>query len=249
MKKVIICDRGNVSKVSSFCEKNNFGVNIDILYYPDYLNLNVNTIENILEGYKNTEITSIHGPIDGLCFGSGDELVKSIAKKRFEYAYKLSCKFNSKNIILHNGYTHGTTLPKYWFKESIPFWKNFLQNKNCDSTFYLENLTEHSPDIIFDLINSVNKSNLKMCFDVGHANIFSKIDLIKWIEKANMQIGIVHLHNNNGIDDEHLELNTGKINMLEICNALEKYCPNAIWAIETRKYQKSIEWLKNNYLL
>jgi hypothetical protein len=46
--------------------------------------------------------------------------------------------------------------------------------------------------------------------------------------------------------NEMKRLNNGKIDMAEICSALEQYCPNAIWGIMTSEYENSIEWLIEN---
>ena len=85
-----------------------------------------------------------------------------------------------------------------------------------------------------------------MCLDIGHANIYSKIDVTDWIEKVNKNIGFVHLHNNFGENDDHNGLNNGNINMNEVCEALEQYSPNAIWEIETEEWKESIKWLLEN---
>jgi sugar phosphate isomerase/epimerase len=217
----------------------------------------VGNIQNIicdyLEIYKNIEIYSMHGPFVDLSFGSIDNLIMEATEKRFEYTYQVSCKLKINNIVLHNGYipdtkapSWGTTYPPNWIKRSKLFWDNFLQNKELEKMFYIENFMEYNPDIILELLTKVNRKNFKMCFDVGHANIFSKIGIIKWIEIVNENIGFVHLHNNNGETDEHAGINNGKINMLEICNSLEEYSPNAIWAIETKECEESIEWLIRN---
>jgi len=85
-----------------------------------------------------------------------------------------------------------------------------------------------------------------MCLDIGCVNIYSNMKITEWIEKVNKNIGFVYLYNNDGKMDKHKGLNNGKINMIEICEALEQYCPNAIWQIETTEYEDSIKWLKKN---
>jgi sugar phosphate isomerase/epimerase len=246
MKQIILCDDGNIVEVSKLCRKYHIGVNIDRFYKPDYLENSPNAINEHLECYKNIDICSIHGPFADLNFGSSDVLIREVTAKRFEYAYDISCKLGCKNIILHNGYVPGTSTPSNWIKRGRIFWDDFLNNKNRETIFYIENLLEHDPEIINDVINMTSKNNLKICFDTGHTNVFSKIKITEWIEKMNKNIGFVHLHNNYGERDEHNGLDNGNINMMEICIALEQYSPNAIWAIENLEYKKSIEWLIGN---
>jgi sugar phosphate isomerase/epimerase len=241
MKRVLLCDSGNPVKVSKLCGENNLGVNVDGFCMPDSYENNSKLISETVAAYKKTGIYSIHGPFCDLCFGSSDKLIREITGKRFEYAYELSCKLNCKNIVLHNGYVPGTSFPQEWINRGRQFWESFLDNKNTETTFYIENLFEKEPDIIIDLVNAVNKNNLKMCLDIGHANLYSKIKTAEWIEKSNEKIGFVHLHNNFSENDDHNGINNGTINMDEICRALEQYCPNAIWAVETKELEKSIE--------
>ena len=243
MKKILLSDRGKVKETSILCDKYNVG--IDAGSFRDY-NIskhNPNTINEILSSYENTAIYSIHGTIADLIFESS--IIKR-TKKRFEAIYGFSEKLNCKNIVFHNGYVPGASKPEKWIKDAKVFWDEYLKNKDTETIFYLENFLETSPYIIINLIEEVNKNNLKMCFDIGHANIYSKIEIMKWIEIAYKNIGFVHLHNNDGRTDSHDGLNNGVINILEICKALEHYCPDAIWALETKELETSINWLRLN---
>ena len=233
MKQIIICDLRNIFEISKFCESNNFDVNIDQFSVPDFLEKSPNAIDEHQQIYKNVNIYSIHGSKYDLNIGSRDSLIREVTLKRYESTYEISEKLKCKNIIFHNGYVPGTTSHSSWVKRAKVFWNKFLRNKPREVNFYIENLVEHNPDIIIDVVNSVNSKNLKVCFDIGHANIFSKVEIITWIEKMNSNIGFVHLHNNFGIKDVHFGLGNGVICMKEICIALEHYCPESIWAIET----------------
>ena len=246
MKKILLSDFGDIRTTPSLCKKYNLGVDAGSFCFYDFYPPDSEIINKHLTSYKNIEIYSIHGPIADLIFESN---VITEAKTRFEYAYNILPKLNCKNMILHNGYVSETSLPENWIKNAGTFWKNYLKNKDNGTNFYIENYMETSPDIILDLINDVNKNNFKMCLDTGHVNIFSDIKITEWIEKANKNIGFVHLHNNGGKKDDHNALNNGTINMLDVCKTLEQYSPDAIWALETTYLEESVEWLKKNNFL
>ena len=59
------------------------------------------------------------------------------------------------------------------------------------------------------------------------------------------RIGYVHLHDNQGKEDEHLGLGRGSIPMVETLHCLQECCPQAVWAIEAHELgiEQSIEWL------
>ena len=246
MKKIILCDTGNFKKVSELCKKYNLGVNININTPECYLKFNPNEINEIIEGYKNVTIGSIYGSFKDLNFTSNDELIRKVTAKRYEYIYKISFKFNCKNIILPYSYDPRYISPS--LKVGAGFWTEYLKNKDKETIFYIENIMDPTPGFInclIDLIN-INKENLKMCFDIGHAIKFSKLEITEWIKQVNKNIGIVNLYNISEEGGKPNALNNGIINMDEICTALEQYCPNAIWKINTVEYEKSIKWLREN---
>ena len=154
-----------------------------------------------------------------------------------------------KNIVLPNGHVPGRVES---LAVGIVFWRYFLRNKDKETMFYIKNVLDETPVFINELINvinNVNKYNLKMCLDIGCANVFSNVKILDWIKEVNKNIGFVYLYNNDGKMGKHKRLNSGKINMIEICEALEQNCPNAIWQIDTVEYEDSIKWLKeNNYI-
>ena len=245
MKRIVLCDAGDYKKVTELCIKYSLGVNIDVSTPEYYLMYNPNEINEIIEGYRNVEIFSVNGSFEDLNFWSADELIREVTTKRYEYAYEISCKLKCRNIVLPNGCGPSAIYhPSLYVGTMV--WKDFLKNKDKESIFYIKNVLDHSPVILNELINIVDKDNLKMCFDIGYANTHSKIKITEWIEKVNKNIGFVKLYNNNGEANEHNGLNNGKINMIEICTALEQYCPNAIWEIETAEYEDSINWLNEN---
>ncbi len=66
----------------------------------------------------------------------------------------------------------------------------------------------------------IEGTNLKICFDVGHANIANDID--GFLELRGL-IANVHLHDNNGQKDGHLVLGEGNINIVGILKNLRGY--------------------------
>jgi len=75
--------------------------------------------------------------------------------------------------------------------------------------------------------------------------------VIDWIKTLKDRIGYVHIHDNNGENDEHLGIGKGNIPMFEVLTALNTYAPNAVWALECKieDMDESIEQLKKNKFL
>lgn len=252
MKNFIICDRANCELTSRLGQEYGFSVNTDVFSEPSVCARPQESIRRVLLAYQNIELVSMHGPYKDLCMGSKDDLIKSATMQRFQSAYEIAKKINCSNIILHHGYIPGTSIPKYWVERTKIFWKEFLEDKDNSVCYYLENQFEHSPELLLEVVNAVDDHRLGICLDVGHANCNSKTPVMEWILQCNRKINFVHLHNNNGRQDQHLGLENGTLDFEQICNALEKYAPNAVWALEVNKLEdmeRSVRWLIDNKFL
>jgi sugar phosphate isomerase/epimerase len=88
----------------------------------------------------------------------------------------------------------------------MEFWHDFLSDKDPNIRIHLENMLELDPELISDVVRSIDRANLDINLDIGHAHCNSNTPVIKWIERLGSQIGYVHLHDNHGQSDEHLGL-------------------------------------------
>ncbi len=249
MKEIILCDRGNYKEAKSLCEKYNLAVNVDAFVDLEICDRSFEEVKYNLALYENIRIVSMHAPIDGLCIGSSNKEVRDFTMKAFNYSYKAAKLIECPSINFHHGFVPDLHEKEKWLENASEFLNEFLKDKDESIIIYLENKLELTPDIILDLINKVGDSRLMVCLDVGHANAHSNADIVEWIKALGEKLGLVHLHNNYGKKDEHLAFDKGNINFKELCETLEKYASNAIWAIEVndlKDSEKSIKWLIDN---
>ena len=89
-------------------------------------------------------------------------------------------------------------------------------------------------------------NRLTTCLDIGHVNANSSRSLADWISGMGDRIRYVHLHNNDGILDDHWRLDRGKIDISQVLDLLQKHSPRAIWTVETYPgdLEPSLQWLK-----
>ena len=76
------------------------------------------------------------------------------------------------------------------------------------------------PKEILGMIESLDRENAGLAFDVGHANTNDAVD--DFLANPSSIIH-VHLHDNNGKIDEHLQLGKGNINWKKVIKKLYKY--------------------------
>jgi sugar phosphate isomerase/epimerase len=83
----------------------------------------------------------------------------------------------------------------------------------------LENLRK--PEYLDYVYERIKSDNLKFCYDSGHENCFSKKgDLL---DKFGNKLIALHLHDNDGTDDQHRIIGEGNVNWVEITKKLKKY--------------------------
>lgn len=70
-----------------------------------------------------------------------------------------------------------------------------------------------------DLVDSFNSSHMGICWDVGHANLVAE-DQISSMKYLGKRIKALHIHDNNGLADQHLMPFYGKIKWEDIIKTL-----------------------------
>ena len=245
MKEIRLCDDAEVERVIEGCTKNNFGIEIQGFYNPNMVN-NIEA-DNLLQHYKNLLSgfkggKSLHAPFWDLNLGTKNQMIKEATMKTLQWAYDMAKKLGCTEVVVHNGFVPNTSFYQGWVKNAVVFWNEFFDGKDNSITMMIENQCEENSDVLKMEIDAVNDSRLKVCLDIGHAHANSKMSVEDWIVSLGDRIGYLHMHNNHAVqpnrpsymNDEHLGLNDGSIDIKNICYLLEKYCPNAIWCLECK---------------
>lgn len=248
MRQLMLCDASQVEQVAAICHRTGWGVEMQSFTNPEYLSRNEAGVEYHLSQYSGILPRSLHGPFGDLSPGSCDRLIREVTKKRFEFAYKYARLVGANQVVLHHGYVPGTNTPRAWLRRNLEFWDEFLADKDPEVIFYLENLLEPDPSLLGEVVREINRPNLAVCLDIGHAFCHGKAPLEQWVEELGELIGYVHLHDNHGTVDEHLALGEGRIPLDEICYALERKAPDATWALEVGPdgLEDSVFWLESH---
>lgn len=257
MKEIRLCDDADVSRVFDLCINNNLGIEIQGFYNPKMIGSNDTDI--LIEEYKNKLSSfkfgkSLHAPFWDLNLGSKNQDVRDATMKAFNYAYKVAKELGCTEIVVHNGFVPNASYYEGWVSNATSFWNEFFYDKDNSITMMIENQCEEDSEVLKMEIDSVADPRLKVCLDIGHAHANSNMLVEEWIKTLGNRIGYLHLHNNHGkvldrpsyMNDEHLGLNNGTMDIEKVLNLLEKYCPDAIWGIECKldQIEESVEVLK-----
>lgn len=259
MKEIRLCDDAEVTKVLELCKDNGYGIEIQGFYDPNMIG--TSDVESLIFDYKNhlkdfKGGKSLHAPFWDLNLGSKNPDVRAATMKAYNYAYSVAKELGCTEVVVHNGFVPNTSFYEGWVRNATAFWQEFFADKDDSITMVIENQCEEDSEVLKMEIDSVNDPRLKVCLDIGHAHANSNMAVEDWIRTLGSRIGYLHLHNNHGkvsgrpsyLNDEHLGLDDGTIDVKKVFSLLEEYCPEAIWNVECKlKYiDRTVEVLKES---
>jgi len=191
----------------------------------------------VLDGFSLSDFTGIaarlrdrgltitfHAPFMDLSAGSPDPKIREVVGSRFEQIIQLVPIFKPKTVVCHIGYDE----KRYWYvrdtwlENSLEIWNRLGERlKDYGSALMLENVYEADPEIIRVLFENLKKGIAGFCLDIGHVAVFSKAPIEIWMKATGSYIGQLHLHDNNGKQDEHLAPGMGNIDFPALFKALK----------------------------
>lgn len=77
------------------------------------------------------------------------------------------------------------------------------------------------PDEMLEILDQVDRDNVGMTLDVGHANTMGLVD--EFVGKCLDRIKHMHIHDNHGAHDEHLPLGQGNIDWKKFMGSISDY--------------------------
>ncbi len=179
---------------------------------------------------------SIHGPFVGIRQTHMDCLLKEAVKKRMQMTYEMAKELRPETLVLHSGIIGDIKrwdLVDFWLEETINFWKEEIKRyENEGIKIVIENLVEETPEILIKLCDTVNSDFFALCLDIGHMNVFSELSPSDWVKKMDKRLQYVHLHDNNGENDEHLPVGKGNIDFEIFFDSIKNSENDIIIALE-----------------
>ncbi len=250
--RVLICDCGRIDDTLPIALKYNVGIDVQEFTNPDNIDNNAYLSEYIAGKIEPIKLRGFHGPFSELTPATRDKKIRDVVLTRFQTAYQFALKVGASHFNLHTGFIPKTYPHEIWIKNSVEFWCGFLADKNDGIAVHIENVYEENFSLIEELLNKINerlgREAVSACVDIGHVNSNSSKSIKEWIEGLNNKIKYVHIHNNNGILDDHWGLWKGKINIPEVLDLLMKHSPDSLWMIESLfpDLEQSVIWMNEN---
>lgn len=158
---------------------------------------------------------TIHAPFMDLNPGALEPLVFAATQRRYMQTLDAAESIGARLIVFHPGYDPWkySGQDHLWLEQNLLFWPSLLARAaQIGCTLALENIFENDPYTLNDLLTQIGSVFLGHCFDVGHWNLFTKVNLGEWFAALGPHMVHVHLHDNFGKRDDHLPVGEGNVN-------------------------------------
>lgn len=193
---------------------------------------------------------TIHAPFMDLNPGSEEKLIRETTRLRFRQVCDAAAILKPKVIVFHPGYDKWRYGEKQssWLKHSIDSFAAVLAaTEQTGCQIAVENIFEEEPSTLLALLEAVNHARFRHCFDVGHWNLFSakNVSLAEWFATLGSYLAEVHIHDNNGIRDDHAPIGEGQIDFNLYFSLLQKFAPTAVWTLEAHSRDTLERAVKN----
>lgn len=172
----------------------------------------------------------LHGPFLDLNPAAYDSLVSGATMTRFSQGYRAALELGAEKIIFHSGMDPHVYYEEGWAERTADFFKRFLEKKSGVPVM-MENVLDRNWRLLRDVCCMVDRPDFKLCLDIGHAHCYSPADVREWAKELAPYVGHVHIHDNNGIRDEHLGLGKGTLPWAEVLSFLPED-GSRTWTIE-----------------
>ena len=185
---------------------------------------------------------SIHAPICDINIASVNDSVREASVDEMIRTMEHANKMGIKTITIHPG-VHSMVL--YDVKDrSEELSRRSLRTIEKGAEEYgvvaaIENMPSfgimmgRNPE---ELLGLLEGTDLRICFDIGHANTMGAID--ECIEAFGERIANIHIHDNVGKNDDHMTIGEGNIDFVHVLSKLKWYKGNYI--IESRNMESAI---------
>ena len=187
----------------------------------------------------------LHAPFNELFPCAIDIKARELAAFRYRQAIELARQYGAHKVVIHSGYYEKMYYPVWFVRESVKFWREFMDSVPEDITICIENVFEQTSDMLRDIVMGVEHPRFCICLDIGHVNAYSKEPLSSWLDTCAEFISHFHIHNNDGSADTHNVLHSGSIDMAEFLRASSQKCPNATYTVEVRDGIGCCNWLRD----
>jgi sugar phosphate isomerase/epimerase len=191
---------------------------------------------------------TFHAPFLDLRPGAIDPRIRGVTVDRLRRVFELVPLFRPLSIVCHPSFDekYYVSGEKQWLANSIETWNCLIEYVQGTKTIIaMENVYERGPHQVRPLLDSLDSFRVRFCFDTGHANAFGSAPHGEWLEMLGDRLGEIHIHDNDGITDQHLPVGEGNFPFRELLALVRRKNLRPIFTIESHSDASLRRMLEN----
>ncbi|MDI3502189.1 MAG: hypothetical protein PWR13_1208 [Archaeoglobi archaeon] len=212
--------------------------------------LNEENIKLFRDALSSTNLElSVHAPFSDLNLASLNEGILEETRRQILESLERAHEIEAEVVVIHPGHYSplGLQLPdKVWEHCVESFIRISKKAEELNLKACVENMTNvfmmlcRNPEEVSELIEEVSSENLWIALDVGHANLNGNLfDFMKLSKIAHM-----HVHDNNGKEDEHLAVGEGNVDWRRFARELKKIDFTGAMTLELRTIEEAVRSMR-----
>jgi sugar phosphate isomerase/epimerase len=177
-----------------------------------------------------------HAPFFGLDVASIDAGISSYSLRCLGRAIEVTAGLGGELMVVHTGY-----LPQYsregrrmWFRNWCDRMPRLVERARRHGVLIaLENTWDDRPEVLDHLRDLLpDREQVKYCLDTGHMNVYSRLPVRRWWERLGGNVAALHLHDNDGLSDDHLPPGGGTFDFETMVSILDCVRPLPLLDLE-----------------
>lgn len=161
--------------------------------------------------YMECPALTLHGPFLDLNPVTFDSRIREVTMARYRQSYEAAKKLGASKIIYHTCHVPDFYLLIGWAERMADFYREFLEDRDENIQVVMENVLDRKPEPLLEVGDRVSRPSFGLCLDAGHANCYSPVSCLEWLETLKPRLSHLHLHDNRGKRDEHRAFGSGTL--------------------------------------
>jgi sugar phosphate isomerase/epimerase len=228
------------------------GVNVEIRLTDAEYNreVPVRELESLEQELRRRNIGAFcHLPFHGLHLSCPDPRVMTYSREVLMEGLEIGTILGCKVAVLHSGFSNHVR------PAAIQEWKDRLITSLRDLVtlaedeeivLAIENAYEPDATVLQEVMDAIGSPWLRFCVDLGHAACFSRMAPEEWIHAFKDHLISLHVHDNEGMEDDHLACGRGVVGYDQVFQAVKEIDASCNITLEVGEddLQPSIDHLK-----
>lgn len=191
---------------------------------------------------------SVHAPFMDLCPGAIDSKIAAASLERYLQVMSFAEVLRPAVVVFHAGYEKWKYAGEIdlWLTQSLKTWRAVADKAEKHGVkIAIENIVDGEPAHLRLLAEEMDHPLFGLCLDVGHREIFSSLPVDAWVEGMHPYLFELHLHDNHGVNDDHLAIGEGRVDFKSLFASLNKLSIKPIYTLEAHSEEEALRSLES----